>query len=196
MKIKDSGYDEAPVREHVVALARRWGKSALDVGTEACACMALALAAGGLRVTAVDIASGALHIAQERIVGELADRIELPCADGAYLRFATGSYPIVVAFDFLCHAAMADAVLSEMFRVCSDTGVVIVVELNTAGRELTRHLDGGFEKKLPELLAPHCGRCDRFTHPHHVVWFCGPSSESPESLGSGQDRIDQVEVIC
>jgi hypothetical protein len=48
MKIEDEGYDEAPVREHVVALARRWGRFALDVGTGACACMALALAAGGI----------------------------------------------------------------------------------------------------------------------------------------------------
>ncbi|MBS3782892.1 MAG: hypothetical protein KGY78_00465 [Anaerolineae bacterium] len=56
MKIKDERYDEAPVREHVVALARRWGTSALDVGTGACACMALKLAAAGLRVTAVDVA--------------------------------------------------------------------------------------------------------------------------------------------
>jgi ubiquinone/menaquinone biosynthesis C-methylase UbiE len=158
--------------------------------------MALALAAGGLRVTAVDDASGALRIAQERIAGELADRIELRYDDAAHLRLATESYPVVVAFDFLCHAARPDVVLSEMFRVCSDTGVVIIVELNTAGRNLTRHLDGGFEKKLPDLLAQHCGRCDRFPHPHHVVWLCRLSRESHELSGSVQGRIDQVEAIC
>lgn len=194
MKIKDERYDEAPVREHVVALARRWGTSALDVGTGACACMALKLAAAGLRVTAVDVGAGMLRIAQESIAGDLADRIELRYMDAAHLRFAMGSYPVVVAFDFLCHAARPDVVLSEMFRVCSDTGVVIVVELNTAGRELTRHLDGGFEKRLPELLAPHCGRCDRFTHPHHVVWLCASSRDGDAVSGLGHSGMDQMEA--
>jgi 2-polyprenyl-3-methyl-5-hydroxy-6-metoxy-1,4-benzoquinol methylase len=157
--------------------------------------MALALAAGGLRVTAVDVASGALRIAQESIAGELGDRIEFRYDDAAHSRLATGSYPVVVAFDFLCHAARPDAVLSEMFRVCSQTGVMIIVELNTAGRELTRHLDGGFEKMLPDLLAQHCGHCDRFTHPYHVVWLCALSRESDAAFGSGHSGMDQMEAI-
>ena len=194
MKLTDSDYDEAPVREHVVALARRWGTSALDVGTGACACMALKLAAAGLQDTAVDVGAGMLRIAQESIAGNLADRIELRYMDAARLRFATGSYPVVVAFDFLCHAARPAVVLSEMFRVCSDTGVVIIIELNTAGRELTRHLDGGFEKELPEMLAQHCGSYDSFTHPHHVVWVCAPSRESDTVSGSGESGMYHMEA--
>jgi len=140
--------------------------------------MALALAAGGLRVTAVDVGAGTLRIAQESIAGELADRIELCYADAAHLRFAPGSYPVVVAFDSLCHTARPDAVLYEMFRVCSETGVVIVVELNAVGRDLTRHLDGGFDEKLPGLLAQHCKHCDQFIHPHHSVWLCASSRDT------------------
>jgi ubiquinone/menaquinone biosynthesis C-methylase UbiE len=194
MKLNNSDYDEAPVREHVVALARRWGTSALDVGTGACACMALALAAGGLRVTAVDVGAGTLRIAQESVAGDLTDRIELRYMDAAHLRFATASCPVVVAFDALCHTANPGAVLSEMFRVLSETGVVIVVELNTAGRELTRHLDGGFEKTLPDLLAQHCGECDQFTHPHHILWLCALSPGGDGVPGSGYSGMDQMEV--
>lgn len=65
---------------------------------------------GGLKVTAVDIASGALRIAQERIAGAFADRIALRYQDAAHLRFKTGFYPVVVAFDFLCHTASLRAI--------------------------------------------------------------------------------------
>jgi ubiquinone/menaquinone biosynthesis C-methylase UbiE len=172
LKIAHSDYDESPVRAEIAALARRYGGPALDVGTGACACMALTLARHGLHVTAVDHASSAVRIAQERVVGKLADRVEVRYADAARLHFPDKSYQVVVAFDALCHAPDPVAVLSEMFRVCAIGGVVIVAELNAAGRAVTRHRDGGFEKRLPDLLAPYCWDCQRFEHPYHVTFVC------------------------
>jgi ubiquinone/menaquinone biosynthesis C-methylase UbiE len=172
LKIAHSDYDEIPVRAKIGALARRYGGPALDIGTGACACMALALARDGLQVTAVDYASSAVRIAQERAVGELADRLEVCFANAAHLLFPDGSHQIVVAFDVLCHTADPAAVLSEMFRVCAGGGVVIVAELNGAGREITRHRDGGFEKGLPDLLARYCQDCQRLEHPYHVTFVC------------------------
>lgn len=134
--------------------------------------MALTLARHGLQVTAVDHASSAVRIAQERVVGELADRVEVRYADAARLHFPDNSYQVVVAFDALCHAPDPVAVLSEMFRVCAIGGVVIVAELNAAGRAVTRHRDGGFERKLPDLLALHCRDCRRLEHLHHVTYVC------------------------
>lgn len=167
-----TGYDEAPVRAGVVALVRGYGSPALDVGTGACACMAVGLARRGLQVTAVDGASSAVRIAQERAAGELAGRLEVRHADAAHLSFADGSYRAVIAFDALCHAADPATVLAEMFRVCAEDGAVIITELNTAGRQITRHLDGGFERKLPGLLARHCRECQQIHYPHHVTFVC------------------------
>lgn len=172
MKVDHSDYDEIPVRAKIAALARRYGGPALDVGTGGCACMALTLARHGLQVTAVDHASSAVRIAQERVTGELADRVEVRYADAVRLRSPDGSYRVVVAFDVLCHTADPAAVLLEMFRVCAGGGVVIVTELNGAGREITRHRDGGFEKRLPDLLARYCRDCQRFEHPYHVTFVC------------------------
>jgi len=172
LKIDHSDYDKIPVRAEIAALARRYGGPALDVGTGGCACMALTLARHGLQVTAVDHASSAVRIAQERVVGELADRVEVRYADAARLHFPDNSYQVVVAFDALCHAPDPVAVLSEMFRVCAIGGVVIVAELNAAGRAVTRHHDGGFERKLPDLLALHCRDCRRLEHLHHVTYVC------------------------
>lgn len=174
----ESGYDEVPVRAQVVALARRYGGPVLDVGTGACACMAVLLAHHGLPVTAVDSASSAVRIAQEQAAPpDLADRLEVHHADATRLPFSDGAYRVVVAFDALCHTADPIAVMAEMFRVCAGGGAVIVTELNAAGREVTRHLDGGFEKKLPDLLAPHCWKCQQFDYPHHLTFVCEKRAE-------------------
>lgn len=168
-----AGYDAAPVRARVAALAQGYGGPALDIGTGACACLAVALARSGLRVTAVDHASSAVRSAQERAAGELSGRLDVRYAEGTRLPFPDGAYRVVAAFDALCHAAEPARVLAEMFRVCADDGAVIVTELNPAGRQITRHRDDGFETKLPVLLAPHCQDCQQIADAHHITFICG-----------------------
>ena len=92
-----AGYDAAPVRARVAALAQGYGGPALDIGTGACACLAVALARGGLRVTAVDHASSAVRIAQERAAGELSGRLDVRYAEGTRLPFPDGAYRVVAA---------------------------------------------------------------------------------------------------
>jgi ubiquinone/menaquinone biosynthesis C-methylase UbiE len=176
--LDEADYDDASVRARVVALSQRHGGPALDVGTGACACMAVALARRGLAVTAIDHASSAVRIAQERAAGELADYLEVRRADAARLPFPDGSYRVVTAFDTLCHAPEPALVLAEMFRVCAGDGAVIITELNKDGRQVTRHHDGGFEKKLPHLLARHCQDCQQFDDAHHVTYVCEKPSGS------------------
>ena len=170
--LAEAGYDEAPVRVQVASLVHGYGSPVLDLGTEACACMAVTLARQGISVMAVDGSSSAVRMAQERATGKLAKRLEVRHADAARLPFPDGSYRAVVAFDALCHTADPVAVLAEMFRVCDAGGAIIITELNTAGREITRHRDGGFEKKLPALLARHCSDCEQIEHRHHVTFVC------------------------
>ena len=168
--LKEMGYDPASTRKQVAEWVRPYGSPALDVGTGACACMAVELARRELKVTAVDHDSSAVRIAEERASGILSDKLEIRHAEANHLPFADSSYRVVTAFDALCHANEPDAVVKEMFRVSSH--VVIITELNAAGREVTQHLDGGFHEKLPGLLSRHCANCRRFDHTHHVTYVC------------------------
>lgn len=165
-----TGYNEASVRARVVHLARRYGGPALDVGTGACACMAVALARHGLRVTAVDYASSAVRMAQERAAGKLSETLEIRHVDASRLPFPDKSYRITLAFDMLCHASNPVSIIREMFRVSN--GVVVISELNDSGRRVTHHLDEGFHTRLPDLLADHCQNCQRFDDTHHVTYVC------------------------
>ena len=166
----EDGYVVTPVRERVVALSQRFGGPVLDVGTGACACMAVVMAQNGLSVTAVDHASSAVRIAQERSAGKLNKNLDIRLLDAIQLPFQDRSYRVVTAFDALCHASEPDAVLKEMFRVGSDA--VIITELNAAGRNITHHLDEDFKDKLVELLAHHCQNCQLFDDAHHVTILC------------------------
>ena len=168
--LTEAGYNPAPVREQVADLAQRYGSSVLDVGTGACACLAVALARHGFQVTAIDHASSAVRIAQERIEGNLENNLDIRYIDAVRMPFSDGSYRVVTAFDALCHASEPDAVLKEMFRVGSHA--IIITELNATGRIITHHLDEGFEDELIELLNRHCQNCQLFEDAHHVTILC------------------------
>jgi ubiquinone/menaquinone biosynthesis C-methylase UbiE len=109
-------------------------------------------------------------MAQERAAGKLSETMEAHHADASHLPFPDRSYRVTVAFDVLCHASDPSAILGEMFRVSN--GVVVISELNSAGRRVTHHHDGGIEIKLPGLLAEHCQSCQRFDDAHHVTYVC------------------------
>jgi ubiquinone/menaquinone biosynthesis C-methylase UbiE len=168
--LNEARYNPASVRKRVAILVQHYGSPALDVGTGACACLAALMAQNGLSVMAVDHASSAVRIAQERAAGALSERLEVRHAEACRLPFADGSYRVVTAFDSLCHASEPDAVVKELFRVSSQA--VIITELNAAGREVTQHRDGGFHEKLPALLAHQCQNCQRLDDAHHVTYVC------------------------
>lgn len=168
--LEEMGYDEVPVRARVVQLARSYGGPALDVGTGACACMAVALARHGLVVTAVDHDTDAVRLAQKRAAGKLSETLEVQNADASHLPFPDGSYRVAVAFDALCHTSDPGEILGEMFRVSS--GVVVISELNDVGRRITHHPDEGYDRRLQALLAEHCQDCRKFNDAHHVTFVC------------------------
>lgn len=170
--LNDLGYDPNSVREQVADLAKHYGGPALDVGTGACACLAVMMAQNGLSVTAVDHASSAVRIARERAVEEWNANLEVHHADAAQLPFPDNTYRTVTAFDALCHADDPVPVVKEMFRVCGNGGVVMITELNDVGRQITHHHDDGFQKQLPDLLSPHCRNCRYLESDHHVTFIC------------------------
>ncbi len=165
-------YSPSRTREQVAELAVKYGSPALDVGTGACACLAVILAQKGISVTAVDRASCAVRYAQERIPGDLACDLEVRQADAAKLPYSDNSFQSVIAFDALCHADDPVPVIKEMFRVCAWRGAVLIAELNDLGREITRHQDNGFQNNLPDLLSSLCRNCHRIDDAHHVIYLC------------------------
>lgn len=169
-ELAEAGYNETPVRARVVNLAQRYGGPVLDMGTGACGCMAMTLARRGLKVTAVDYTSSAVRNAQERAARKLPELVDILLADGSCLPLSRESYRLSVAFDMLCHTSNPGAILGEMFRV--STGVVVISELNDAGRRVTHHNEEGFDARLPDLLADKCQNCQRFNDPHHVTYVC------------------------
>lgn len=169
-----AGYDVTPVRERVVSLSQHYGGPTLDVGTGACACMAVALASKGLRVTAIDHASSVVRIAQGKVEKNLDNHLDIQQVDATQMPFSDSSFRVVTAFDALCHASEPDAVLKEMFRVGSHA--IIITELNASGRNITQHFDEGFEIKLFELLNRHCQKCQLFNDAHHVTILCQKKS--------------------
>jgi len=170
-------YDPVPTRDLITNIAVQHGGPVLDIGAGASAGMAVSLARAGLRVTAIDHASSAVRIAQGRAAGELAERLDVRYLHAEHLPFPDAAYPVVVAFDALCHANAPEKVVAEMFRVCTAEGLVIIAELNTLGRELTRHLDGGFEKRLPDLIRPFRSSWQILTTPFFDVYIIGSTEK-------------------
>ena len=172
-------YDPIPTRDLITSIAVQHGGPVLDVGTGACACMAVSLASAGLAVTAIDHASSAVRIAQEQAAGKLADRLDVRYLEAEHLPFPDAAFPVVVAFDALCHTRAPEMVITEMSRVCAADGLVIIAELNALGRELTRHLDGGFEQRLPDLLRPFCSSWQLLTTSFLDVYILSQRDRAP-----------------
>ncbi|MBI5956750.1 MAG: class I SAM-dependent methyltransferase [Chloroflexi bacterium] len=171
-------YDERPIRSHVVGLAKAHDGPVLEIGTGSCACMALSLALNGLQVTAVDLSAEAIRLARQKArERKVAAQITFRRADAARLPFDKGSYGVVVAFDALYHASHPEQVLAEMFRVCASDGLIIITELNAAGRKALRHKDNGVERRLPGLLSRHCRACERVQAPYHKSFVCQKKGE-------------------
>ncbi|MDZ7843541.1 MAG: class I SAM-dependent methyltransferase [Anaerolineales bacterium] len=170
--LHEADYCPARTREQVADLARKYGSPVLDVGTGSRACLAVILAQKGISVTAVDRASSAVHIARERAAGNPECDLKVRQADAVRLPYADHSFQAVTAFDALCHADDPVSVVKEMFRVCAQRGAVLIAELNDLGRQLTRHLDDGFQNNLPDLLSGLCRNCQRIDEAHHVIYIC------------------------
>jgi ubiquinone/menaquinone biosynthesis C-methylase UbiE len=165
-------------RARVARLACEHGGRALDVGTGACACMARILARCHLRVTAIDSAAVAVHFAENFAATRALSRwLEVRREDAAHMPFADGSYGLVLAFDSLGHSTKPERVLTEMFRVCAQDGLVLITEHNRRGREATRHLNFEFETRLKKMLRQHCLPCRRIDQPHHITFVCPKKQE-------------------
>ena len=64
---------------------------------------------------------------------QLRKRLRFVYGDALALPFPTGEFDVVFSFDTLHHLSQCADAVGEMFRVCSDTGVVAIADLNRKG---------------------------------------------------------------
>jgi len=133
---RDYGFDVAATRREVLRLVElRPGQRALDIGTGE-GSMAFALARRKLRVIGVDTDRESLRVARlrgKRAGVQLRKRVRFVYGDALALPFSAGEFDVVFSFDTLHHLSQCADAVGEMLRVCSDTGVVAIADLNRKG---------------------------------------------------------------
>ncbi len=127
------GHDRFKAACFVAGCAGKLGAPALDVGTGK-GLLAMAMASAGLDVVSIDIneedSELAGFLASER---SLADRITFRILDASSLPYESGSFKTVAMMEVLHHLEKAESVLSEMARVLSPGGKMIIADFNEEG---------------------------------------------------------------
>jgi len=127
------GHDRFEAARFVAGCAGELGSPALDVGTGK-GLLAMALASNGLEVVSIDISEEdselAGFLAAER---SLAGRIEFAIRDASSLPYESGKFKAVAMMEVLHHLDNAEGVLSEMTRVLSPNGKLIIADFNEEG---------------------------------------------------------------
>lgn len=129
----EMGHDRFEAARFVAGCAGELGSPALDVGTGK-GLLAMALASAGLDVVSIDIneedSELAGFLAAER---SLSGRIEFAIRDASSLPYESGKFKAVAMMGVLHHLEKAEGVLSEMARVLSPGGKLIVADFNEEG---------------------------------------------------------------
>lgn len=127
------GHDRFEAARFVAGCAGELGSPALDVGTGK-GLLAMALASAGLEVVSIDIneedSELARFLAAER---SLAERIDFRIQDASFLPFESGRFKTVAMMEVLHHLEKSELVLSEMARVLSPGGRLIIADFNEEG---------------------------------------------------------------
>lgn len=123
------------------------GLRALDVGCSG-GFISDSLAAAGLVTHGVDIDVPGLTKAQERF----GDRVRFVCGDGKRMPFADDAFDVIVFNHIYEHVVDPEAVLAELRRVLSPTGVLYLGLMNRLG-PIEPHYRLPFLSYLPPKLA-------------------------------------------
>jgi ubiquinone/menaquinone biosynthesis C-methylase UbiE len=154
------GYDVFEERGRVVSHARPLPKQVLEVGTGNGG-LTLRLAEQRIRLVSVDtdaVAQGRVQLAL-RFVNQKA-QVDFMTVDAQHLPFRDREFALVVSSATFHHLKQADAVLTEMARVCRRR--MVIADFNERGLELMRRVHrgeggsheevGGDFLRVPDLL--------------------------------------------
>ncbi|MFB3850841.1 MAG: class I SAM-dependent methyltransferase [Acidobacteriota bacterium] len=161
------GYDRIRAAKFVANCAGEIGSPALDVGAGK-GILSRALAEKGISVIAVDINKYDLEFAKYITAKEgLKSKIKFLSLDASSLPFKEKSFKTVAMMNVLHHLGLREGekILSEMARVLSDDGTIIIAEFDKLGFEIvaeahneegSTHETSGFTmKKASSFLKNH-----------------------------------------
>lgn len=143
------GYDAFEERGRVVSYARPLPKQVLEVGTGNGG-LTLRLAEQRIRLVSIDTdaaAQGRVQLAL-RFVNRKA-QVDFMTADAQHLPFRDREFALVISSVTFHHLKQADAVLTEMARVCR--GRLVIADFNERGLELMRRIHRGEGREHEEV---------------------------------------------
>jgi ubiquinone/menaquinone biosynthesis C-methylase UbiE len=130
--------DDTLVEHALRLLAGRERGRALDIGTgPGQIVIKLAQRLTRWKFIGVDRSPGMIAQARENLAaagGELAGRVEFQVADGIRLAFPDKSFDLVLCNSVLHHLAEPEKLLSEMARLASPSGAILLRDLRRPGR--------------------------------------------------------------
>ena len=132
------GFDRIKVAEFIANCAGDLNSPALDVGAGK-GTLSIALAKKGLSVIGIDINKYDLEFAKYRTEKEgLSQKIKYLSLDAKSLPFKDNSFKTVAMMDVLHHLEIEDGekILSEMVRVLSQDGKMVIAEFDEKGFEI------------------------------------------------------------
>lgn len=147
----------------------------LDIGMGDCGCMSFFLARRGFDVVGIDRSPNAVHDSREDAKKrKFQGRFETRLANAEYLHFEDNEFDAVSAYHSMHHMDDLNKAISEMFRVCKDSGFVLVADLNEEGRKAYEHEDdnGEFLKKLEETLSSHTNSIRKIKTKYNTMFIC------------------------
>ena len=152
-KYRKAGYDIPLHREMLVKYLNGIADDAkiLDVGTGK-GHLALAIARAGRSNTSLDNSKDEIYYARlNAIYFQLDEKIEFVESDARKLIFPDNSFDAVVSVDLIHHLIQPELVLSEMVRICSQNGIIIISDINDKGQKILQHIHQGEGKNHPRI---------------------------------------------
>jgi demethylmenaquinone methyltransferase/2-methoxy-6-polyprenyl-1,4-benzoquinol methylase len=147
----------------------------LDIGMGDCGCMSFFLARRGFNVIGIDHSPNAVHDSRKNAEKrKFKGSFEARLADAESLPFGDSEFDAVSAYHSMHHIDNLDKAISEMFRVCKISGLVLVADLHEKGRKAYEHEDdnGEFLKKLEETLSRHTNSMRKVRSKYNAMFIC------------------------
>jgi len=165
-------------REFVASLVCDTRAPVVEVGTGACACLTLILAAHNFRILAIDRDAAAVADARQVLGGvDLLKRMTLMQADATTLPLRSGSIRTVVAYNALHHTEDMSGTVKEIARVLHPRGRLIVSDWDEPAN--------GFLGRLSRALRAHFRKVTITPREIRQVYLCEQPRRRLRRAGHG-----------
>ncbi len=140
----------------------------LDIGMGDCGCMSFYLVRRGFQVVGIDSSSKAVHEARETAAGrKYSGLFSAKRANAERLPFQRYEFDAVIAYNSFHHMNGIGKAISEMFRVCKDSGLVIISDLRDNEPESGRLL-----RKTEKCLTSRAKTVRKIRTKHNMLFIC------------------------